>query len=113
MTNASLDLISAIQAQSAQLFMQFGPVMTRADIARAMGVSQGALSVMACRHGGARSFFPARLPGGRARYASAVVAVWLCGGLQQRAVDLDKDQLEPSLRIGRPRKQSMPRGGDL
>lgn len=78
--------------------------MTRGDIALAMGISQTSLSVMASRHGGAMQFFPPRLPGGRARFATAVVAVWLCGKLAATSSQPLSNESKLVRAVGRPRK---------
>jgi len=94
----------AVAAQRQQLFEQFGSVMTRSDIALVMRISQSALSVMASRHGGAKHFFPSRLPGGRARYATAIVAAWICGELAATPLHASSAEPERSRTVGRPRK---------
>ncbi len=101
---ANPDLKSAaVAAQCDALLLKFGPVMTREQFAEAIGVSARALSVMASRHGGACSFFPIRMPGGRARYATALVAAWMCGDREDDADD-DCGNPVPSRSVGRPRK---------
>ena len=94
---------AAVAAQCRALLLTFGPVMTREQVAKAIGVSPKSLSVMASRHGGAGSFFPTRIPGGRARYATALVAAWMCGDREDDA-DTARGNSVPSRSVGRPRK---------
>lgn len=95
---------AAVAAQCRALLLKFGPAMTREQVAEAIGVSSKALSVMASRHGGARSFFPTRMPGGRARYATALVAAWMCGELVATPVEVLPRESKVARGVGRPRK---------
>ena len=110
MNNESSSSSAAVSAQSQQLFLQFGHVMTLGDIALAMRVSKSALSVTASRHGGAKQFFPPRLPGGRARFATAVVALWLCGELAAAPPQASLGVSKTVGAVGRPRKGAPSRG---
>lgn len=110
MKHESSSLSSAVIEQIDYLLKKHGAVMTRGDIALAMRVSESALSVTASRYGGAKKFFPPRLPGGRARYATAIVAAWLCGELEATPTQALVNESKVVRPVGRPRKGAQARG---